>query len=89
MEIPVACFKDVALPPQLQSVDISIFKSHGFRKCAVIDQSTASQIVDFLIYRHVHAPVSCIFDHFHHFALCLNAIQNFVFNFARLLNEMI
>ena len=28
MEIPVACFKDVALPPQLQSVDISIFLNH-------------------------------------------------------------
>ena len=29
-------------------------------------------------------PLSCIFDHFHHFALCLNAIQSFVFNFAGL-----
>ena len=37
---------------------------------------------NFLIYRHVDAPVSCIFDHFHHFALCLNVIQNFVVNFS-------
>ena len=30
----------------------------------------------------MHAAVSCIFDLFHHFALCLNVIQNFVVNFT-------